>query len=94
MILALLLACDCASTGVWVWDDDSRACCGRLVPSIPARPGLPEEERPVDPTTYGLSPDCVVDPSWLIGGAVCLPCGDGVCDAPDENRCNCQEDCD
>lgn len=47
------------------------------------------QQIPVGPVQPDASVVCLDGP---VGSAVCLKCGNGVCD-PGENSCNCQSDC-
>lgn len=98
LILSLLFACNpsdavgdlgsCAPEGHVVYDDTEDTCCSGLSYGYIAEPGEPQ----FDQSGYDLPEGCALDQAYVLGGALCLACGDGTC-ADHENRCNCPEDC-
>lgn len=73
--------------------DDCGACIGEgehVFPWDPNSPGccaglVALEIAELDAATG----QCV----YMDGALICLACGDGICQGPDENFCNCPEDC-
>lgn len=78
----------CVQAGGTVYDDTEDRCCPGLTESWIAAPGEPQEFQ----EDYDLPEGCALDAAYLLGGSLCLPCGDGTCD-DSETWCTCPEDC-